>query len=245
VLHSRAHRVPAERDGDLGVLRTGLSPVSLEEHRKPLRKACQVGSDGSEDEHQLGSLPGSHTLEANKMSGPEYEGTGRKAVRNAIGHQSSRWTRGLAEAALRQDLLCHGAALEHGRLCRRDPGREREPVRRGGGDSAGRLGLLPRCEAPWGGECRPWHCRGLLHGGRKHRPDPRRSTPGPRIRLVATGCTYLKPAMLTRVCGKMTLHIAGRSTTVYRKAIRLCLTFLVNGKESAVGDTDREVKECV
>jgi hypothetical protein len=44
VLLSRAHRVPDERDGDFGVLRTGLSPASLKEHRKPLRTPCQVGS---------------------------------------------------------------------------------------------------------------------------------------------------------------------------------------------------------
>jgi hypothetical protein len=31
VLHSRTHRVPAERDADLGVLRTGLCPTSVEE----------------------------------------------------------------------------------------------------------------------------------------------------------------------------------------------------------------------
>src|SRR5918995_1680724 len=49
--------------------------------------------------------------------------------------------------------------------------------------------------------------------------------------------TYLKPAMLTRVCGKMTLHIAGRSTSVYRKAISLCLTFTGSRKESAISDT--------
>jgi hypothetical protein len=68
--------VPAERDGDLGVLRTGLSPAPLEEYRKPLRTLCQVRSDGSDDERRLGSLPGSHTLEANDIrnlstKGPE------------------------------------------------------------------------------------------------------------------------------------------------------------------------------
>jgi hypothetical protein len=31
VLHSRTHRVPDERDADLGVLRTGLCPTSVEE----------------------------------------------------------------------------------------------------------------------------------------------------------------------------------------------------------------------
>src|SRR5215208_4015884 len=94
------------------------------------------------------------TPQKRTISGPEYERAGRKAGRYARGHQSSRWTRGLAEAALRKDLLCHGVALEHGRLRRRDPGRKREPIRWSGRDSAGRLGLLPRCEAPWGGECR-------------------------------------------------------------------------------------------
>ena len=65
--------------------------------------------------------------------------------------------------------------------------KEEGRLRRGGGDSAGRLGLLPRREAPRGGECRPWHCSCLLHGGCQHRPHPRRHTPRPRIQLVKPG----------------------------------------------------------
>jgi hypothetical protein len=113
------------------------------------------------------------------------------------------------------------------------------------GIGLGRLGLLPWREAPRGGECRPWHCRGLLHGGRKHRSDPRCNAPGPRIRLIHRLRIYLKPAMLTRVCGNTILHIVGHSTTVYRKAISLCLAFPLSGKESAIGDTDKAVIECV
>ena len=48
MLHSRARRVPDERDADLGVLRAGRRPASLEEHREPLRTPCQVGSDGAQ-----------------------------------------------------------------------------------------------------------------------------------------------------------------------------------------------------
>ena len=33
MLHSHTHRVPAERDGELGVLWAGLSPDSLEERQ--------------------------------------------------------------------------------------------------------------------------------------------------------------------------------------------------------------------
>src|SRR5215203_2158435 len=127
------------------------------------------------------------TLEENKISGPEYERAGRMEERNAGENDSRRWTRGLAEAALRQDLLCGGVALEYGRLCRRNPGRKREPICRGGGHSTGRVRLFPRREAPRSGECHPWHCHRLLHGGRQHRPDPRRSTPGSRVRLVKPG----------------------------------------------------------
>jgi hypothetical protein len=43
----------------------------------------------------------------------------------------------------------------------------------------------------------------------------------------------------------MTLHISGRSTTVYRKAISLCLTIAGRRKELVGGDTVREVKACV
>ena len=48
VLHSRAHRVPDERDADLGVLWAGLSPASLEARQYLLRRPCQVGSDGAQ-----------------------------------------------------------------------------------------------------------------------------------------------------------------------------------------------------
>jgi hypothetical protein len=47
------------------------------------------------------------------------------------------------------------------------------------------------------------------------------------------------------VCGNTILHIVGHSTTVYRKAISLCLAFPLSGKESAIGDTDKAVIECV
>src|SRR5215207_47404 len=113
------------------------------------------------------------------------EGAGRKEGRYARrGNRSKRGTRGRAKAAFGQDLLRLWAALGRGRLRRRDRGREREPVRRGGGDSAWRLRLLPGREAPRGGERRPRHRRHLLHGGRQHRPDPRHRTLGSRIRLV-------------------------------------------------------------
>src|SRR5215213_10398299 len=152
----------------------------------PLRRLCLRGSDGEQKTSVNRDRFLDRTLEENKISGPVYVGAGRKAGRNATrGHQSRRWTQGLAEAAVGEDLLRHWAALEYGRLCRGDPGREREPIRRGGGDSAGRLGLLPRREAPRGGECRTRHCRSLLHGRRKHGPHPRRDAPRSRIQLVA------------------------------------------------------------
>jgi hypothetical protein len=37
MLHSHAHRVPDERDADLGVLRTGLSPAPVRERQYLLR----------------------------------------------------------------------------------------------------------------------------------------------------------------------------------------------------------------
>src|SRR5215213_359640 len=110
---------------------------------------------------------------------------GRKEGRYATrGNRSTRWARGRAEAAFGQDLLRLWAALGRGRLRRRDPGRERGPVRRGGGHSAWRVGLLPGREASRGGERRPRHRRHLLHGGRQHRPDPRHRAFGSWIRLV-------------------------------------------------------------
>ena len=48
MLHSHTHRVPAERDGDLAVLWAYLSPASLEERRKLLRRVGQGGSDGAQ-----------------------------------------------------------------------------------------------------------------------------------------------------------------------------------------------------
>src|SRR5215212_9477664 len=83
-------------------------------------------------------------------------------------------------------MLPCGAALGRGRLRRRDPWREREPVRRGSENSIGRLGLLLGRDAPRGCERRPWRRR-FLHGGRQHRPHSRRGAPGPRIRLESTG----------------------------------------------------------
>src|SRR5688500_5512791 len=78
----------------------------------------------------------------------------RKAGRNEWEHRQRRGARGCVKVALGEDLLRRGAALEHGWLCRRASGRKREPIRRGGEHSTGRLGLLPRREAPRGGECR-------------------------------------------------------------------------------------------
>src|SRR5215212_5700933 len=99
-------------------------------------------------EHGRGTPTGiasriSHPREANAIRTLAREGGGRKERRYATrGNRSTRWTRGRAQAALGQDLLPGGAALERGRLRRGDPRREREPFCRGSGHNAWRLGYF-------------------------------------------------------------------------------------------------------
>jgi hypothetical protein len=69
VLHSHAHRVPVERDGDLAELWADHSPASLEERRNLLRRAGQGGSGRAQKINANWDRLLDLTVEENEMSG--------------------------------------------------------------------------------------------------------------------------------------------------------------------------------